>query len=307
VSTSTTTPDGRTLLAVGVTVLAWASAFVAIRGVGDDLSPGALALGRLLVGTAVLGVLLAGRGWVRPTRREWALLAVCGVGWFGIYNVALNAAERHLDAGTTAMLVNIGPILIAVFAGLLLGEGFPRRLLAGIAVAFAGVLLIGVATRGSGADLLGVVLCVVAAVTYAGGVVAQKPLLRRLPGLQVTFTGAAIGAICCLPWAGVLAGDLGSASAGSIAGMIYLGVVPTALAFSTWAYALGRMDAGRLGVTTYLVPPLVIGMGWVLLDEVPPVLAVVGGVVCLVGVGLSRRRPRVRRPVPVPAEAGATT
>ncbi len=306
-STSTTTPDGRTLLAVGVTVLAWASAFVAIRGVGHDLSPGALALGRLLVGTAVLGVLLAGRGWVRPTRREWALLAVCGVGWFGIYNVALNAAERHLDAGTTAMLVNIGPILIAVFAGLLLGEGFPRRLLAGIAVAFAGVLLIGAATRGSGADLLGVVLCVVAAVTYAGGVVAQKPLLRRLPGLQVTFTGAAIGAICCLPWAGVLVGDLGRASAGSIAGMVYLGVVPTALAFSTWAYALGRMDAGRLGVTTYLVPPLVIVMGWVLLDEVPPVLAVVGGVVCLVGVGLSRRRARVRRPVPVPAEAGATT
>jgi len=307
VSTSTTTPDGRTLLAVGTTVLAWASAFVAIRGVGDELSPGALALGRLLVGTAVLGVLLAGRGWVRPTRQEWALLAVCGVGWFGVYNVALNAAERHLDAGTTAMLVNIGPILIAVFAGLLLGEGFPRRLLAGIAVAFAGVLLIGAATRGSGADLLGVVLCVVAAVTYAGGVVAQKPLLRRLPGLQVTFTGAAIGAVCCLPWVGVLVGDLGRASVGSIAGMVYLGVVPTALAFSTWAYALGRMDAGRLGVTTYLVPPLVIVMGWVLLDEVPPVLAVVGGVVCLVGVGLSRRRARVRRPVPVPAEAGATS
>jgi drug/metabolite transporter (DMT)-like permease len=307
VSTSTTTPDGRTLLAVGTTVLAWASAFVAIRGVGHDLSPGALALGRLLVGSAVLGALLAGRGWVRPTRREWALLAVCGVGWFGIYNLALNAAERHLDAGTTAMLVNIGPILIAVFAGLLLGEGFPRRLLAGIAVAFTGVLLIGAATRGSGADLLGVVLCVVAAVTYAGGVVAQKPLLRRLPGLQVTFTGAAIGAVCCLPWVGVLVGDLGRASAGSIAGMVYLGVVPTALAFSTWAYALGRMDAGRLGVTTYLVPPLVIVMGWVLLDEVPPVLAVVGGVVCLAGVGLSRGRARVRRPVPVPAEAGAAT
>jgi len=193
-----------------------------------------------------------------------------------------------------------------VFAGLLLGEGFPRRLVAGITVAFAGVLLIGAATRGSGTDLLGVVLCVVAAVTYAGGVVAQKPVLRRLPGSQVTFIGAAIGAICCLPWAGVLAGELGSASVGSIAGMVYLGVVPTALAFSTWAYALGRMDAGRLGVTTYLVPPLVIVMGWVLLDEVPPVLAVVGGVICLAGVALSRRRTRVRRPVPVPAEAGAS-
>ena len=294
----------RTVAAVVVTVLAWASAFVAIRGVGEDLSPGALALGRLLVGTAVLALLMAGRGWVRPNGREWALIAVCGVGWMGVYNVALNAAEQHLDAGTTAMLVNIGPILIAVFAGLLLGEGFPRWLVVGISVAFAGVVLIGLATRGAETDLAGVLLCVVAAVGYAGGVVAQKPVLRRLPGLQVTFIACAIGAFCCLPWTGTLLDELGRAPGGSVAGMVYLGVVPTALAFSTWAYALSRMDAGTLGVTTYLVPPLVILLGWLLLDEVPPPLALVGGAVCLVGVALSRRRTRPRRPLPVPAEAG---
>jgi drug/metabolite transporter (DMT)-like permease len=303
---SSAPPSGRTLLAVVVTLLAWASAFVGIRGVGEDFSPGALALGRLLVGTAVLGLLLAGRGWVRPTGREWALLVVCGVGWFGIYNVSLNAAEQHLDAGTTAMLVNIGPILIAVFAGLLLGEGFPRWLLAGIAVAFAGVVLIGLATRSAETELVGVVLCVVAAVTYAGGVVAQKPLLRRLPALQVTFTACAMGAVCCLPWTGTLLDELGSAPAGSIAGIVYLGAVPTALAFSTWAYALSRMDAGKLGVTTYVVPPLVILLGWLLLDEVPPALALVGGAICLAGVGLSRRRTRVTPPVPVPQEASPT-
>jgi drug/metabolite transporter (DMT)-like permease len=299
-------PSGRTILAVVVTLLAWASAFVAIRAVGEDFSPGALALGRLLIGTAVLGLLLVGRGWVRPTGREWALLVVCGVGWFGVYNVSLNAAERHLDAGTTAMLVNIGPILIAVFAGLLLGEGFPRWLVAGIAVAFAGVVLIGVATRSAETEVVGVVLCVVAAVTYAAGVVAQKPLLRRLPALQMTFTACAMGAVCCLPWAGTLIDDLGSAPTGSIAGIVYLGAVPTALAFSTWAYALSRMDAGKLGVTTYLVPPLVILLGWLLLDEVPPGLALVGGAICLAGVALSRRRSRVRPPVPVPQEAGPT-
>nr|WP_204331917.1 DMT family transporter [Geodermatophilus sabuli] len=296
------------MAAVVVTLLAWASAFVAIRGVGADLSPGALALGRLVVGTAVLAVLLAvsRRGWVRPTWREWRLLAVCGVGWFGVYNVALNAAEQHLDAGTTAMLVNIGPILIALFAGLWLGEGFPPRLVAGIGVAFAGVLLIGLATRGADADVLGIVLCVVAAVTYAAGVVAQKPLLRRLPPLQVTSTACAIGAVCTLPWAGQLVGELGDAPAGSIAGMVYLGVVPTALAFSTWAFALSRMDAGTLGVTTYLVPPLVIALGWLLLDEVPPALAVVGGAVCLAGVALSRWRRRAPvAAVPESREAGA--
>ncbi|TKJ19751.1 DMT family transporter [Blastococcus sp. CCUG 61487] len=297
------TPSGRTLLAITVTLLAWASAFVAIRSVGEDLSPGALALGRLLVGTAVLGLLLLGRTWVRPRGREWGLLAVCGVGWFGIYNVALNAAEQHLDAGTTAMLVNIGPILIAVFAGLLLGEGFPRWLVVGIAVAFAGVVLIGLATRSAEADLVGVLLCLVAAVTYAAGAVAQKPLLARLPGLQVTFMACAVGAICCLPWAGVLARELPAAPAGSVVGMVYLGVVPTALAFSTWAYALSRMDAGRLGVTTYLVPPLVILLGWLLLDEVPPALAVVGGAVCLVGVAVSRRRDR--RPTVVEEQPAA--
>ena len=296
-----------TLLAVVVTVLAWASAFIGIRAVGEDLAPGALALGRLAVGTTVLGALLAGRGWVRPTAGEWRLMAVCGVGWFGIYNLALNAAEQHLDAGTTAMLVNIGPVLIAVFAGLLLGEGFPRWLVVGLAVAFGGVLLIGIATRQAGADLAGVLLCVVAAVTYAGGVVAQKPLLRRLPSLQVTATACAMGTVCCLPWAGVLVDDLAAAPASSIAGMVYLGVVPTALAFSTWAYALSRMDAGRLGATTYLVPPIVVLLGWLLLDEVPPALAVAGGVVCLGGVALSRRRGRVRPPAPVPLEAGATT
>jgi drug/metabolite transporter (DMT)-like permease len=298
--------SGRTIAAVVVTLLAWASAFVAIRGVGEHFSPGALALGRLLVGTAVLGLLLSRRGWVRPTGREWRLLVVCGVGWFGIYNVSLNAAEQHLDAGTTAMLVNIGPILIAVFAGVLLGEGFPRWLLAGIAVAFVGVVLIGIATRSAQADLVGVVLCVVAAVTYAAGVVAQKPLLRRLPGLQVTATACAMGAVCCLPWAGTLIDELGSSPSGSIVGIVYLGAVPTALAFSTWAYALSRMDAGKLGVTTYVVPPLVILLGWLLLDEVPPALALVGGAVCLAGVGLSRRRARVRPPVPVPQEASPT-
>jgi drug/metabolite transporter (DMT)-like permease len=286
------------MAAVVVTVLAWASAFVAIRSVGAHLSPGALALGRLAVGSVVLGALVTRRTWVRPTAGEWCLMAVCGVGWFAVYNVALNAAERHLDAGTTAMLVNIGPILIAVFAGWLLGEGFPRQLLLGLAVAFPGVVLIGSATRDSDLDPAGILLSLLAAFTYAVGVVAQKPALRRLPSLQVTFVACAIGALCCLPWAPTLASELQRAPLGALAGTLYLGAVPTAVGFSAWAYALSRMDAGRLGVSTYLVPPLVIGLGWLLLDEVPPALAVGGGAVCLLGVALTRRTPRPR-----PAEA----
>jgi drug/metabolite transporter (DMT)-like permease len=296
--------DWRVLAATAIVLVLWASAFIAIRGVGDALSPGVLALGRQLVGALVLVVIALVRR--PPFPRGLGLVLVVGYGllWFGGYTLVLNIAERHLDAGTTAMLVNIGPILIAVFAGLLLGEGFPRWLLAGIAVAFAGVVIIGVATREAEADLVGVVLCVVAALGYAVGVVAQKPVLRRLPPLQVTFTACAIGTICVLPWAGTLVDEFGRASASSVAGMVYLGVVPTALAFSTWAYALKRMDAGKLGVTTYLVPPLVILLGWLLLDEVPVELALLGGLICLAGVALSRRSGQVRPAVPVTQEAG---
>ncbi len=281
------------LAAMTVTVLAWASAFVAIRGVGRAFEPGPLALGRVLLATLALGLpLLYRRHWVAPTRREWALLALCGVAWFAAYNVALNAAEQTVDAGTTAMLVNIGPVLIALLAGALLGEGFPRPLLVGAAVAFAGAVIIGVATsRSAGADPAGALLCLVAAATYAIGVVSQKPTLRRLPALQVTWTACAIGTVACLPFLPQLVAETGRAGGGAVAGLVYLGLVPTALAFTTWAYTLARMDAGRLGVTTYLVPPIAILAAWPLLGEVPPVLAVVGGVVCLAGVALSRRRP----------------
>jgi drug/metabolite transporter (DMT)-like permease len=284
-------------LAAGVTVVAWASAFVAIRFAGEDYSPGGLALGRLLIGSAALGAMLLVRPrWVRPTGREWVLLAICGLAWFAVYNVALNAAEQRVDAGTTAMLVNIGPILIAVFAGLLLGEGMPPWLFVGVGVAFSGVVLIAFSTsQAAHADVLGVVLCLVAAVTYAVGVLVQKKLLGRLPGLQITWLACTIGAVGCLPFAGGLADDLATAPWEATAGMVYLSLVPTAIAFSTWAYALARMPAGRLGVTTYAVPPVTVLLSWLLLDEAPTSLALVGGAVCIVGVGLSRRRGPLRR------------
>jgi drug/metabolite transporter (DMT)-like permease len=87
-------------------------------------------------------------------------------------------------------------------------------------------------------------------------------------------------------------------------GILYLGAIPTAVAFSTWAYALSRMPAGQLGISTYIVPPLAIVLGLIVFGEVPPVLAIVGGAICLVGVALSRRKSRVRAtPVPTRHES----
>ena len=71
--------------------------------------------------------------------------------------------------------------------------------------------------------------------------------------------------------------------------MVYLGIGPTAVGFLCWAFVLSRWQAGRLGVTTYLVPPLVVLIGWLALSETPPWLAAPGGLLCLAGVAWSRR------------------
>jgi drug/metabolite transporter (DMT)-like permease len=291
------------LLALGaalVTVTLWASAFVGIRDAGRDLSPGALALGRLTIASVALGLIVLARREPLPSRRDLGVIAFVGVFWFGLYNLALIEAERRVDAGTAAMLVNIGPILIAVLAGLVLHEGFPSRLLGGMAIAFAGVVVIGSATSDGGlTPSWGALLCLVAAIGYAVGVVAQKPVLTRVSALQVTWLACTFGAVVCLPFAGTLSGELPDAPGSAIGWMVYLAVAPMAIGFLTWGYALARTTAGRMGSMTYLVPPIAILLGWLLLGETPPALAVAGGALCLAGVFVAQRRPATadaRRP-----------
>ena len=174
-----------------ITLVMWASAFVVIRHVAHDISPGALGAGRLLVAAlALVGAGRArssrrGRGAAHPARV--VLLTACGVGWFGIYNLALNEGERRVDAGTAAMIIQIGPIIVAFMAVWIFGEVLHRWLVIGMVIGFAGVAVIARGYSGGGeGDVVGVLLVVVAAAMYAVGVLSQKSLLRRrIPSVQV--------------------------------------------------------------------------------------------------------------------------
>jgi drug/metabolite transporter (DMT)-like permease len=284
------------LVAALFTVVFWASAFVGIRSAGRSFSPGALSLGRLVVALLLLGAIMLARGERLPSREDvrtiWRPLLVAGLLWFGLYNLMLNSGERRVDAGTSAMLVNVGPVLIAILAGLLLREGFPRNLVLGCAAAFAGVVVIALASSTHTATTAGVVLCLASAVAYAGGAVSQKLVLRRLTPFQTIFLCCAIGVVFFLPWAPQLLRELGTAPGGAIGWIGYLGAAPTAAGFVLWAFALSRTDAGKLGATTYLVPPLSVLLGWLWLGETPASLAYLGGAMCLGGVALSRYRSR---------------
>ncbi len=289
-----------------ITVLLWACAFVVIRSVGEVLSPGAMAFVRLLVGSAALA--LVALRYRRPFPRGRALAFVLGYGvaWFAAYTVVLNWAEQHLDAGTAALLVNVAPILVTVVAGIVFHDGFPRPVIVGMLVAFAGVVLITVGGNGSGAvDSLGIVLGLVTAVLYAAGVLLQKVALRSVDAITATWVGCAAGLLATAPFAPQAVGELAHASGGAIAGVVFLGIGPTAIAFTTWAYALARTDAGRMAATTLCVPALAVLLSWVTLGEVPTALGLLGGALCLTGVAISRKKPHARAAgtEPVPAVA----
>lgn len=286
-------PTWLPLAAVATTLLLWASAFVAIRHLATDFSAGPLSLGRLLVGAVVLAAFAVPRGLPRPSARQWRSILVIGVLWYAIYMVALNLGEQHVDAGTAAMLIQVSPVLIAVLAAIFLSERFTLQLVLGLGLAFSGVAVIALASSPDGdRDLLGIALCLLAAAAYSISLIVQKPLVATMSSLHVTWLACTVGAVACLPFAASLVSELGDVPASSIWWLVYLGIFPTAIAFTTYGYALQHMTASSLGVTTYLVPPITVVMSLVLLDEVPPSLAYLGGALALVGVAVARRTSR---------------
>ncbi|MFF8289004.1 DMT family transporter [Streptomyces sp. NPDC016309] len=294
--------------AVCFTVFAWASAFVSIRSAAAAYSPGALALGRLLAASLVLVTLLLLRREGLPPRGARRGILISGLVWFAGYMVALNWGERLVDAGTASLLVNTGPILMALLAARLLGEALPPRLLMGTAISFVGAVVVGLSMSAGGdgsTSVLGVALCLLAAVAYATGVIAQKPALSYGTPLQITTFSCLTGTVACLPFTGQLVAEIPRAPLSATLNMVYLGVVPTALAFTTWTYALARTPAGKLGATTYAVPAIVVLLSWILLGEVPAWLSLLGGLLCLTGVAISRYHGRPRKDPAVRADTAS--
>jgi drug/metabolite transporter (DMT)-like permease len=291
--------DAGVVAAIALTTVLWASAFVAIRSARTHYAPAPLALGRLIVGCVALSLLVGVRRDALPSRRDWPAIIACGVLWFGGYNVALNASERLIDAGTAAMLVNTAPIMIAVAAAFILRERLSRPLLVGLGIAFAGAVVIGLGSGARHGGVGGVLLCLLAAAVYTAAVIIEKPVLERASPAVVTWGACLAGTAACLPFAPGLVHEVGRAPIGSTLLVIYLGTAPTAIAFTTWAYALSRSTMARQGATTYLVPPIVILLSWLTLGEVPGAIALLGGVLCLAGVAATRHGSSAPPPVAV--------
>src|SRR5436305_1500466 len=138
---------------LALTLVFWASAFVAIRDALHDFGPGALALFRYLIASSVLTVywlaapFFTGRPRRLPRGRDVGRFLVFGLLGVTAYNVGLNFGERTVTAGTASFIVGQIPIFTTVMAFFILGERVARRAIVGVGIGFAGTVVLLFADR----------------------------------------------------------------------------------------------------------------------------------------------------------------
>jgi drug/metabolite transporter (DMT)-like permease len=289
------TTDRRATAQVSTTLVLWASAFVAIRSALPGFGVGGLSLGRLVVASLVLAGVAVVRSVRRPAARDLPRIVGCGATGMTAYQLLLNSGERTVPAGTASLLVATAPVFAAVLALVWLGEPLGRRAWAGIALGFGGAVVMALAQGGGLRPSRDALLLLAAAVVQASFFVLQKPLLARYSPLEVTCYSMWSGTVLALPLAPSLINDLPHAGTGPVLAVVFLGAGSSALGFVAWASAQSRIPVAAATNSLNLVPFLAIGLGFVLLGETVHPLAVVGGVIALGGVAVSRSTPRGRR------------
>jgi drug/metabolite transporter (DMT)-like permease len=282
----------RAYAAVSVTILSWASAFPAIRLALRELQPVPLAAARFAVAALLVLGWLAWRRPPLPALPDLLRFALCGLIGIAAYNILLNSGQRSVAAGAASFIVNTAPILTALLARLVLGERFGGRGWAGTLVSFTGIALIASAQPGGLAFGAGASLVLGSALCMACYVVLQKPLVARYGALTCTAWTLLAGALWLSPWLPEATAELPGTSMVTIAAVIGLGVLPAAIGYATWTYALGHFGAARATNFLYLVAPVATAIALPLLGEAPGQRTLLGGAIAIAGVVLVNMRGR---------------
>jgi drug/metabolite transporter (DMT)-like permease len=282
----TTRMASKTIVALGVTLLLWASAFAGIRAALQGFSPFHLALDRFLVASAILAAVAFWKKTRLPDRADLSRVLLTGFFGIAVYNVALNYGELTVTAGAAGFIVNTVPIFTTLLSLLFLKERIRLFGWLGMIVSFAGVSLIAIADSSSLELNKGAFIILCAAVCQSLYFVLQKPLLKKYSPFEVVCYAVWVGTIGMLVLIPGSVGQLKSASPAAILAVLYLGIFPSTIAYVCWSYVLAKMPASRASAFLYLVPAIAVTIAFVWLKEAPSWLLLVGGCLALGGVVL---------------------
>ena len=249
-------------------------------------TPGHVALIRFLAAAAALAVYAFAARLRIPAREDLPWLAVLGLLGVSLYHTALNYGLTSVKAGPGSMIVNAAPIFTAVLAALILHEKLTARTVGGLAASMAGMGLIGLGEGQGFRFNAGVLLLLLAAFCWALNIIAQKPVLERYSPREITCYAVFIGTIPLLIYLPGLREEVLRAPILVVLGLIYLGVLPIAVAYATWAYVLSRLPAARAASFLYLIPIIATLTAWLWLRETPSALSLLGGGFVLLGVAI---------------------
>src|SRR3990167_3939494 len=267
-------------------IIIWASAFVGIRYSLHNFHPGSLALLRYLTASVCMLVF-----YKRPAvkkikvgKKDIPIIFFCGTLGISIYNVALNYSEISVSASTASFIIAQMPVLTIVFAIIFLREKSSYSTWIGMIASFIGTFLIAISHPLANFSYhIGLFLAILATLASTFYNILQVPLLKKLSPIQFASYAIWSGTLVLLIFSRELIYDLQTATLSSIFTVIYLGIFPGAIGYLIWSYVLSKMPASKALSGLYLSPLMTTLLGWLLIDEVPHWLAILGGIISLFG------------------------
>lgn len=290
-----------TLIALLFTLAAWSTTFAGLRAVLRFYPVGPFILVRWGIASLALGVYAVATRMRMPEPRDLPRFALAGLLGFSAYQVALGFGQKGTSAGVAAFVTNLGPLFTALLAVALGREKPHRGLWAGLAVCMSGMAVMATG-KGAGGLTPSALLVALAAACFAGYVLVSKPLLARYSPMQVTAFAIWFGTIPFLVFAPGVPGAVASAPIEGQLTLLYMALVPGAIAYVTWSRVTAAFPASTAAAFLYLVPVLSLGVAFVWIGEVPGLLTVAGGALLLAGVALTSgliKMPARRATAPV--------